>query len=150
MGKIKFSFTRFIILLGFIASLLVSCSKEEYIVQLPVGLFTFTTFTQDTFRFKVEVNDALVTDSLLSPTFSLTSRINLPDSMTKLKVTDLKNEILLEIREYVNNKNSGILVGDCKISVVELMKNFGIDKWFLLDLNRDFAGEVHIISKFQL
>jgi hypothetical protein len=79
---------------------------------LPVGLFTFTTFTQDTFRFKVEVNDALVTDSLLSPTFSLTSRINLPDSMTKLKVTDLKtNQVYIDtvIKSFIGANNVSIV-----------------------------------------
>ena len=56
----------------------------------------------------------------------------------------------MEIREFIDKKNSGTLLGDCKLTVAELMKNFGIDKWFLLNLNRNFAGEVYIVSKFQL
>lgn len=107
-----FRFTKFIIVFGLILSLAESCSKGERVIELPVGLFTFTTFTVDTFRFKVDLNDALVTDSLLSPIFSLTSRIALPDSMKKLTVTDFKtNQVYIDtvIRSYIGANNVSIV-----------------------------------------
>ena len=66
-----------------------------------------------------------------------------------MNVTNLKSEIHLELLENVDD-NKSILLGSCKIGVADLMKNFGVDKWFLLEINRNFSGEVHIISKFQL
>jgi hypothetical protein len=73
----------------FICSLL-GCKKETAIVQPPLGRYTFSTFTVDTFRFKVFVNDFLATDSLLSPVSSFSSVIEITDPVLRIRMADAK------------------------------------------------------------
>lgn len=94
---IKHHFNRYFLVFALIAALSASCSKGDQVVELPVGFFTVTTFMVDTFRFKVQLNDVLVTDSLLSPIFSLSTGIKLSDSKGTFKLIDFKtNQVLID------------------------------------------------------
>lgn len=70
----------------------VQCAKTGEVINEPsFSLLKFTTFTVDTMRFKVMLNDKTITDSLLSPRSTYQATIPFIDSIAKLKIVDASN-----------------------------------------------------------
>jgi hypothetical protein len=98
-----------------ISVVFIQCSKSGELINEPsYGIIKFTTFTIDTFRFKVKLNDQLITDSLLSPRGVYTATVPFIDTIGKLKITDAKNNLILD--STINLK-----IGSRTISLVQFI-----------------------------
>ncbi len=81
--------TSFIGLCILCIGLLTQCTKKgDPIFDPNVANLRFTTFTVDTFLFKVYVNDVLLTDTLKAPSGLENSRVTFIDSMATLKIVN--------------------------------------------------------------
>jgi hypothetical protein len=94
---------------------LASCVKKgEAIMEEKVGSYNFTTYTIDTLRLRVTVNDINLGDSLLSPVGSLRSNISFLDSVASLKVYNAEtNELFIDTTIILR-------IGFSTISIVQL------------------------------
>lgn len=88
------------------------CSKKgEVIVEPSLANYTFTTYTVDTFRFKVFINGNLLTDSLLSPASSVSKDVFLTDINGQLKIIDAKtNQTYIDTTIQLKTGRSNITV----------------------------------------
>lgn len=89
------------------------CNKGEQIIERPIGLFNVSTFTIDTFQFRVVFNGALVVDSLRTPIASATSAVELTDTVGTLVVTDLRTNTV------VVNETLKVNIGAISLSIVQ-------------------------------
>jgi hypothetical protein len=94
---------------------LASCAKKgEALMEEKVGSYNFTTYTVDTLRLRVTVNDKNLGDSLLSPVGSLRSNISFLDSVASLKVYNAEtNELFIDTTIILR-------IGFSTISIVQL------------------------------
>lgn len=84
------------LIFSFLYFFLAHCSdKGEAIVEPRLATYKFTTYTVDTFRFKITLNDEVLTDSLLSPIGSQKLIVKFIDSSRKLKIFNAKNNQLI-------------------------------------------------------
>jgi hypothetical protein len=68
-----------------------SCMKKgEPVVEAKYGTYKFTTYTVDTFRFRVILNGEVLTDSLLTPQSSFTKQVAFFDAKGLLRIIDAK------------------------------------------------------------
>ena len=100
--------------ISFILSL-AQCSKEGNPIMEPkIGSYKFTTYTIDTFRFRVVVDNVSVGDSLLAPVGILNSNISFVDTVGKLKIYNAEtNELLIDT-------TISLKIGFTTISIVQL------------------------------
>lgn len=95
--------------------LLTQCSKKgDAIVEAKFGSYNFTTYTIDTIRFRIVMNDVNLTDSLISPVGSIRSNVSFTDSIGKLQVFNAENGQL-----YIDTI-IGLRIGFSTISIVQL------------------------------
>ena len=106
-----------IIVLLLISGMLImaSCAKKgDAILEEKVGSYNFTTYTVDTLRLRVTVNDQNLGDSLLSPVGSLRSNISFLDSVASLRVFNAEtNELIIDTTIILR-------IGFSTISIVQL------------------------------
>jgi hypothetical protein len=111
MKKLYYLFLSSILLL----IVLSGCSKKgEAITELKVGSYNFTTFTIDTLRLKVVVNDQVLGDSLLTPVGSLRSNITFLDTVGTFKLFNADNGQL-----YIDTTIK-LKIGFSTISIIQL------------------------------
>jgi hypothetical protein len=75
-----------------------ACLKQGSPIAEPkFGIYKFTTFTVDTFRFKVIINGETITDSLLSPQGVVNKSVAFYEPAGNIKIIDTKtNAVILD------------------------------------------------------
>ncbi len=91
------------------------CSKKgDAIVEAKIGSYKFTTYTIDTFRFRVVINNVNVGDSLLSPVGLLNTNVSFFDTVGTLKIYNAETNAL-----YIDTVIK-LKIGFSTISIVQL------------------------------
>jgi hypothetical protein len=106
---------KFLVLACFAIFLLTRCtSKADSITEPKFGTFTFTTYTVDTFRFRVILNGEVLTDSLLSPQSSFSKIISFFNSTARLLILDADNHGQVILDSIIQMK-----IGNTTIPIVQ-------------------------------
>lgn len=93
----------------------VSCSKKGVAIdEAKIGSYKFTTYTIDTMRFRVVINDVDMGDSLLSPVGLLNTNVSFFDSVGTLKIFNA------ETNELFIDTSIRMQIGFSTISIVQL------------------------------
>jgi hypothetical protein len=91
------------------------CSKKgDAITEPKIGNYKFTTYTIDTLRFKIVMNDINLGDSLLSPVGTLSANVSFTDTVGNLKIYNAETNQL-----YIDTTIK-LRIGFTTISIVQL------------------------------
>jgi hypothetical protein len=106
---------KFLVLASFVIFFFDRCtSKDDSIIEPKFGTFTFTTYTVDTFRFRVILNDEVLTDSLLSPQGSFSKVVSFFSSTARLLILDADNYGQVILDSVIQMK-----IGNTSIPIVQ-------------------------------
>lgn len=109
----------FFVFASFAIFLFTRCtSKGDSITEPKFGTFKFTTYTIDTFRFKVILNGEVLTDSLLSPQSSFSRIVSFFKSTARLLILDAENQSQVILDSVIQMK-----IGNTNISIVQFGHN---------------------------
>lgn len=98
--------------------LMTQCSKKGRVINEPrFGLYNFSTYTVDSFRFRVILNGETLTDSLLSPVGFFSRAISFFNTDGKLQIIDIKNNNQLVIDTTIE-----LRTGSNTFSLVQLQE----------------------------
>jgi hypothetical protein len=97
---------------------LVQCSKNgTSIIEPKFGIYNFSTYTVDSFRFRIVLNGVTLTDSLLSPSGFFSKTVSFFTTEGRLQIIDAKNNNQLVLDSAIKMQT-----GTSNFSLVQLQK----------------------------
>jgi hypothetical protein len=88
-----------------IAVSMVQCKKNgTAIIEPKFGIYNFSTYTIDTFRFRIILNDINITDSLVSPVGNFSKIVSFFNTVGRLQIIDAKNNNQLVLDTLITMK----------------------------------------------
>ncbi len=97
---------------------MVKCSKKgDSITEPRFGIYNFSTYTVDSFRFRVVLNGIVLTDSLLSRVGFFSTAVSFFDTKGRLQIIDAKNNNQLILDSVIKMQT-----GTSTFSLVQLVK----------------------------
>lgn len=96
--------------------LLTHCTKKGIAITEPrFGTVNINTYTTDTFRFSVLLNDQLLTDSLRSPIGTFSKTISFFDTVAQIKVIDSRTQ------QVIDDSLINLSIGNTTFTIVQFL-----------------------------
>lgn len=111
-------YTKTFVFILFASVLFLQCGKKTAIIVERYGTLEFTTYTVDTFRFRVLLDGRVLTDSLLSPLGTFNKVVNFVSTTGRLQIIDANNNDQLVLDSIIPLK-----IGRTIISVVQFQSH---------------------------
>src|SRR5262245_7813238 len=102
------------VLVLLLAVFLIQCAKKTHVIEETYRKYELTTYMVDTFRFRVILDGAVLTDSLLSPQSSISKLVKFQNTTGRLQIVDAGNHDQLVLDSIIPLK-----IGRTKISLVQ-------------------------------
>lgn len=122
---------------------MVQCSKKgDRITEPRFGVYNFSTYTVDSFRFRIVLNGKVLTDSLLSRVGFFSTAVSFYESNGRLQIIDAKNNDQLMLDTAIQMQT-----GTNSFSLVQLLK--GQKPYIPAQPNEPFPAPGHYKVRFQ-